>query len=287
MSERLGQMAPVLRPARRVGPYTLQGTNAANFDGPQYVATDGDKLVRLQFLANPDPDRVQNPVAESLHPLLQPVLGSGRFAGLDYLVLPAEDNGLPWRIPNDLKPGVWLSRVEMIVDVADAIASLHTRNLLHLRLDARHLRAHGRHVEVLHVGTARELQGRPAVPCLNPAYGISSPAPEQCLFGAGLSRQTDVYQLGVLLAPLCGLSRSREGWIHSDKGYSSQDLPASVVDVCATALRVHDGISLVCAGAFRDALRSALVEARSVGCDSSCRNAGQAAAPSRWLAWAR
>ncbi|MBK8284933.1 MAG: hypothetical protein IPK97_08575, partial [Ahniella sp.] len=225
--------------ARRVGRYTLVGASESSVDGPLYRALDGDTVVRLQFLANPEPDRVQDPEKACLHPCLEPVLGSGQFAGLDYLVLP-EDTGRRWQYAIAIQPGDWWHQIEMILEVASAVASMHARDLLHLRLDASHVRDHGSHLTVHHAGTARDLRGRASLPCLGPTYGIAHPAPEQCLFGAGLTRQTDVYQLGVLLAPLCGIQAGRDGWTRRIGNCPSQRIPESIAEVCTTALRRAD-----------------------------------------------
>lgn len=201
-----------------VGPYTLEAPLGIGGMGTVWRARRSDgrfegcvavKLLNLALLDRRGDERFRREgtlLARLAHPHIARLLDAGVTAtGQPYLVLEYVDGVRIDRFADERRPDP-LKRLELFLQVADAVAHAHANLIIHRDLKPSNIlvRADGQ-IKLLDFGIAKLLEEgattglatrltRDGGSALTPEYA----APEQ-LTGEAVSTATDVYALGVLL----------------------------------------------------------------------------------------
>ncbi|AVP99329.1 hypothetical protein C7S18_20095 [Ahniella affigens] len=231
--------APNLQ-GQRIGPCTLLGVLAEGSRGWLYRARRVDNGARMvvQFLDQPDADLYDLRRTPLQHSSLWPVQGAGTYAGRSYLLSP--ELVAPALFEFDLADERSVNEsVRLLLPVIDAVAVLHRHGLLHLRLSPANVRIVRQHAVLMDVGTSRYLHGRSNVGWSGPSQHTPWLAPEQRDIGTRVSKQTDVYGLGLLLlaavsaqSPAAFDGLPREAWRER-----APLVPNAVWQICMRALQ--------------------------------------------------
>lgn len=169
---------------------------------------NGDDAVRMRF-------RREIEMLQALdHPNIVPILDAGETENSVYLVMPYMAGG-SLRQKMGQRPLPFSQTITIIQRIAEALDYAHERNIIHRDIKPHNILLNEQGAVCLSdFGVARIIDSD------NPAQTVTmigTPeymAPEQVLEG-GLSAQTDIYQLGVLLFEMMTGQRPFTGTTHS------------------------------------------------------------------------
>jgi serine/threonine protein kinase len=208
---------PSLYSGLQVGSYMLESRLGAGGMGVVYRARDSklNRLVAIKFLCDESPGptaraRFQREarLASALnHPHILTVYDAGEFQGRDYLVTEIADGGTLRQWAEGKRP--WRQVIELLVNVADALAEAHAAGILHRDIKPVNiLVAKNGYAKLADFGLARLFEDNPPRPglarrdtCTFPGAILGTLAymsPEQ-KSGAALDARSDIFSFGVVL----------------------------------------------------------------------------------------
>lgn len=238
---------------QRVGPCALLGVLAEGRLGRLYRARRIDTGARavVQFLNQPDADAYDLRRTPIQHPYLWPVSGEGSYAGLSYLLMP-ELQAPIWLEVDDLSARPLPEALRIMLQISEAVATLHRIGLLHLHLSAANVRLLGTQPVLMDLGSCRYLHGRSSMVWAGPTHDSPWLAPEQRQPGSRVSKQTDVYALGALLlaAVSAHLPEAFDGLTPAEWRNRLPLLPSAVRAICRRALTPEPSLRHPDAAAF-------------------------------------
>ena len=247
-------------PGTQIGAYRIESALGAGGMGEVHLATDTrlNRPVAVKFVSvAADRDgrrRFQQEiraVSTLNHPHILTVHDSGEFAGRDYLVTEFVDGGTlkAWR---DAAPRTWRQIVELLIGVADALATAHDAGILHRDVKpANILVAQNGYAKLADFGLAKLASVQDEETRSEPRTGtgvvigtIDYMSPEQ-VTGKTVDRRSDVFSFGIVLyemlsgrRPFAGETNLHvvEGILHQAPAPLPGDVPASLREVVAKTL---------------------------------------------------
>jgi serine/threonine protein kinase/Tol biopolymer transport system component len=248
---------------RRIGTYEIQATIGTGGMGVVYRAVDTKlhRPVAIKFLSNTVADpaarrRFQREAqtASSLnHPHIVTVYDVGEFEDRQYLVTELVDAGTlrEWL---QSAPRSWRQVVELLIGVADALATAHRAGILHRDIKPENiLVTNTGYAKLADFGLAKPAEGAPgatrAPTELRTRAGvilgtIAYMSPEQAL-GQSLGLRSDVFSFGLVLYEAVAGRRAFEGasdvdlihaLVHSPPEPLPQSIPSSIGLIVTKAL---------------------------------------------------
>jgi serine/threonine protein kinase len=208
---------PPLHSGEQLGPYILEARLGAGGMGVVYRARDTklNRVVAIKFLSDEFPGataraRFQREarLASALnHPHILSVYDAGEFQGRFYLVTEIVDGGTLREWSQGKRP--WRQVIELLVNVADALAVAHTAGILHRDIKPENiLVSRNGYAKLADFGLARLCEDAPRGPgsatgdaCTLPGAVVGTPAymsPEQTT-GEALDARSDIFSFGVVL----------------------------------------------------------------------------------------
>jgi serine/threonine protein kinase/Tol biopolymer transport system component len=229
---------PQLFPGLQLGPYVLEARVGAGGMGVVYRARDTklNRLIAIKVLSDESRGataraRFQREarLASALnHPHIVSVYDAGEFEGHDYLVTEIVDGGTlrEWSQGKRL----WRQVIELLVNVADALAVAHTAGILHRDIKPENiLVSRNGYAKLADFGLARlcedvpPQQGFPGrETCTLPGAILGTPAymsPEQAS-GEALDARSDIFSFGVVLYEMLAGRRPFAGGAGVEAGES-------------------------------------------------------------------
>lgn len=220
---------PRLYPGLQLGPYVLETRLGAGGMGVVYRAQDTklDRPVAIKFLSDEWRGaaagarfRREARLASALnHPHILTVYDAGEFQGRDYLVTEIVDGGTLREWAQDKRP--WRQVIELLVNVADALAGAHSAGILHRDIKPENiLVSRNGYAKLADFGLARLCEDTP------PQNGFTGPgtctlpgailgtlaymSPEQ-KSGKALDARSDIYSFGIVLYEMLAGCRPGSG----------------------------------------------------------------------------
>lgn len=215
---------------RRVGVYAIEACIGAGGMGEVYRATDTrlNRPVAVKFLSSDLADATRRrrfqseaQIASSLnHPHLLTVHDAGEWDGHAYLVTELVDGGTlkQWAAT---RPRSWMEIVELLVGVADGLATAHAAGIVHRDIKPDNILVTGSgYAKLADFGLAKlfdepgEADARTVTECrTHPGVIMGTVAymsPEQAS-GGSVDARSDIFSFGVVLYELLTGSRPFEG----------------------------------------------------------------------------
>jgi serine/threonine protein kinase/Tol biopolymer transport system component len=229
---------PQLHPGLQLGPYILEDRLGAGGMGVVYRARDSklNRLVAIKFLS----DELRGAAARARfrrearlasalnHPHILTVYDAGEFHGRDYLITEIVDGGTLREWSQVKRP--WRQVIELLVNVADALACAHTAGILHRDIKPENvLVSKNGYAKLADFGLARLCEGTPhqqGLPgretCTLPGAVLGTLAymsPEQTS-GEALDARSDIFSFGVVLYEMLAGRRPFAGGSAAEVGES-------------------------------------------------------------------
>ena len=248
-----------LYPGLQIAPYILEARLGAGGMGVVYSARDTklNRLVAIKFLS----DELRGATARARfqrearlasalnHPHILTVYDAGEFEGRDYLVTEIVDGGTlrEWSQAKRL----WREVIELLVNVADALAAAHAAGILHRDIKPENiLVSRNGYAKLADFGLARLFENAPpqhgfpgGETCTLPGAILGTRAymsPEQ-MTGEALDARSDIFSFGVVLYEMLTGRRPFTGGAGFESGERvvqgpPDPLPAHLPDVLRTAV---------------------------------------------------
>ena len=198
-----------LSPGLQVGPYRIEAPLGAGGMGTVYKATDTklDRPVAIKFIseslnaATRERFRLEARLASSLnHPHIVTVHDAGEFAGRPYLVTELID-GVTLKQWAAAESRNWADVVELLIQVADALATAHAAGILHRDVKPANILVANGYAKLADFGLAKFQHSndltRPGMILGTVAYM----SPEQTS-GRPLDARSDIFSFGAVLYEL-------------------------------------------------------------------------------------
>jgi serine/threonine-protein kinase len=261
----VAESPPAVASGTHIGIYRIERPLGAGGMGEVHLATDTrlNRPVALKFVAAAaDQDarkRFQQEtraVSSLNHPHILTIHDSGQFAGRDYLVTEFVDGGTlkTWR---DAAPRTWRQTIELLIGVADALATAHDAGILHRDVKpANILVTQNGYAKLADFGLAKLATTHEHDTRSEPRTGtgvvvgtIDYMSPEQ-LSGGAVDRRSDIFSFGIVLYEMLAGRRpfTGETSLHVVERILRQapppldgNLPAPLRDVVAKLLEKEPG----------------------------------------------
>jgi TolB-like protein len=249
----------ILETGTLIGSYRIDGPLGAGGMGVVYRATD-TKLNRPaaikvlpETLADPEArrrfQREAQLVSSLNHPHIVTVYDAGEYQERQYLITEYVDGGTlrQWAA----RPRGWRPIVELLIGVADGIATAHEAGILHRDIKPENiLLAKNGYAKLADFGIAKLLE---ADPLADDAFGAAKPGDHSSLIGTAaymspeqtqglsLDARSDVYSFGLVLYELLAGTRS---FGHRDAQNTAlpplgEEIPADLRTIVAKALEAE------------------------------------------------
>jgi TolB-like protein/Tfp pilus assembly protein PilF len=289
-------------PGLVIGSYRIERALGAGGMGEVHLATDMrlNRPVALKFVglaSNHDAARrfqqETRAVSSLSHPHILTVHDSGEFSGRQYLVTEFVDGGT---LKTWLGAGArtWREKVELLIGVADALATAHDAGILHRDVKpANILVAKNGYAKLADFGLAKLPPGAEAVTGPDPltATGvvigtINYMSPEQ-LTGRAIDPRSDVFSFGVVLYealtlrhPFAAATNVHliDGILHQAPPPIDESIPAPLREVVAKALEKDPADRY-------QSMRELVVDLRRMVRQSASLPVPEAARPHRLREW--
>jgi serine/threonine protein kinase/formylglycine-generating enzyme required for sulfatase activity len=247
--------AAAIGPGVVIGSYRIDGILGRGGMGVVYRATDTrlNRPVAIKFLSKAFLDasagrRFQREaqLASALnHPHIVTVHDVGEYAGSQYLVTEFVDGGTleEWR---HAEPRTWRQVAELLIGVADALATAHAASMLHRDVKpANVLVSRSGYAKLADFGLAKTVQETPAddasASYTRAGAVIGTPAymsPEQ-ISGRVLDARSDIFAFGVVLYEMLASRRPFDGateldLMHAVMHHEPEPLPVEIPEPLRT-----------------------------------------------------
>ena len=197
--------------AALAGSYDLEREIGSGGMATVYLARDvkhdrqvAIKVLRPDLAAALGPDRFPREiriVAQLQHPHILPLHDSGESQGFLYYVMPYVDGeSLRTRIDREGQLPI-ADAIRILREVADALASAHSRGIMHRDIKPDNVMLSGRHAMVMDFGVARAVSAAGGNTLTTVGIAVGTPAymsPEQATGEEHVDHRSDIYSLGVL-----------------------------------------------------------------------------------------